>query len=63
MESMLKALDNKSGQKSEILTDNGDFKATKISNIILDSLIESTRFENPQIKTGKEILKLIDEQN
>ncbi|QEA02552.1 lipoprotein [Mesomycoplasma hyopneumoniae] len=63
MESMLKALDNKNGQKSEILTDNGDFKATKISNIILDSLIESTRFENPQIKTGQEILKLIDEQN
>ncbi|MXR23127.1 P68 family surface lipoprotein [Mesomycoplasma flocculare] len=62
IESMFKALKEKNN-KLEILTDNGDFKATKISNVLLDSFIEATRIENPQLKTGEELLKLIDEQN
>ncbi|MBG0731087.1 P68 family surface lipoprotein [Mycoplasma sp. 'Moose RK'] len=61
MESMLKATkENQDNYK--ILNDNGDFKATKISGLILDSLIASTQVENKKIQTGEEILRLIDEQ-
>ncbi|AJR12182.1 Uncharacterised protein [Mesomycoplasma dispar] len=62
MESMLKAL-KEQGDKLKILTDNGNFKATKISGIILDSLIQSTRVENKKTTSADDILKLISEQN